>query len=887
MKYVCNDDCPYLFEGKVCIHFAYLQLKNNSFNTIQIDGKSCLLQTLCEQKSIVYDFYHSQEIIPNPREIFFVDSQTNSKTSFTIIGKQEFYDIFQRQNFIRPYYEENDKSRHYIDTPDDLYKFLESDCSTLYNYKMTKDLNEYYETQLKQLIQIAPEKISNLSLTSTLYSSCEKNEDVFFSNEQGRKTLFRHLRQFVESNESYFYFTGPVGIGKTTSLLLFQRIRIGSSYCFYLNLKYLKVTYKTNHFLENLLKELLILFSQTKLEYFKVAEDISNMYRYHWKEWSFSIFLQNMIKHLITYQKNFIFIFDQYKQHKDDNNFICQQLKDMIIKGKNKIKVIVCSSINDKKIGKGLKNYWLEETYLDCLPYKYYPELIRTQTFEDMYNGTTNEYGKLFNYLPHYMKKFNNVPETKIQSLLSQIEQHIKAKILELYNQNYLDCYNSLSKLVVSKMGTPLDKKDFINIVGGIPLKYITVKTENEKYVLSYQFPFVKIVITDLLAECSILMKIEEFQKAITPLDELSGDFFEKIIHNYIIQRGFFNITKMTKIIVDSVISLNVIKLSEKEKNKKRKSKENINENKLALDKADHLYLTQHKKNAKHFDSAILFNRNDRWQLILFQITMFKQDSKRLSRSTILDDCYLIQKNIKNISNDIEININDFHFFYIFCLEHFDSSTFSYCQNNKISYLIYSVCKNQFLSNSLELNQYTSVNFRFNFFNEYPFLNNARNTLNIVHNTVTFLQRKTQRKDDDKGIEDILNFNSIKTKEELLKIIENKEQLKKVEDFYLNFLFLDSKEIDFKYVCQYSYKIYTKYGYKLTFLGCEKSKGNCSCSNKNIIIVYQIKEGGYILFEDSIYVLDTDSLITKKEIINSMFHIFASESSVKFYYFIN
>ena len=352
-------------------------------------------------------------------------------------------------------------------------------------------------------------------------------------------------------------------------------------------------------------------------------------------------------------------------------------------------------------------------------------------------------------------------------------------------------------KLSKDTMNTLLDKKTFINIIESIPLKIITVNKENDKYILSYQFKFIKQVLMSLLAECHVKMNSQDIQNSLTPISELLGDCFEKIIHYFILQRGFFMLSKMTKILVDSVISLNIIKITEninkRKKSIKVKKIEQQGEKLLELDTTDQIYFVQSNKNAKHYDSSILFYKKGRWQLILLQITLLKNENKRLSRSDILKDCYEIKDNIKkNIDTTIDININDFHFFYIFCLESFDSLTYQYClNNNKINFVIYSIVRNQFLSNLLELNQISSVNFGYIFYNDYPFLNNARNILNIVHNTELFLKRKTKRDNtNNKGIDEFLNFDSIQTYEQLKKILNNDEKFKQIEEYILICYFL-------------------------------------------------------------------------------------------------
>ena len=213
------------------------------------------------------------------------------------------------------------------------------------------------------------------------------------------------------------------------------------------------------------------------------------------------------------------------------------------------------------------------------------------------------------------MKQMITIPEKKILSFLFDTERHIKNKILELYKNNYLDCYNNISKLSKDTMNTLLDKKTFINIIESIPLKYITVNKENDKYILSYQFKFIKQVLMSLLAECHVKMNSQDIQNSLTPISELLGDCFEKIIHYFILQRGFFMLSKMTKILVDSVISLNIIKITEninkRKKSIKVKKIEQQGEKLLELDTTDQIYFVQSNKNAKHYDSSILFYKKE------------------------------------------------------------------------------------------------------------------------------------------------------------------------------------------------------------------------------------------------------------------------------------
>ena len=127
------------------------------------------------------------------------------------------------------------------------------------------------------------------------------------------------------------------------------------------------------------------------------------------------------------------------------------------------------------------------------------------------------------------------------------------------------------------------------------------------------------------------------------------------------------------------------------------------------IEQEENVYFIQTSKNAKHYDSAILFNKNKKWKFILFQITLYKEEKKRLKRTTIMKDCYQIQTNIKKINEKVIIDIVDFHFFYIFCLEKLDTNTLTYCIRNKISFLLFSISSNQFLSKELDLTELSSI----------------------------------------------------------------------------------------------------------------------------------------------------------------------------------
>lgn len=862
-KLICQDGCSYLLDNNLCLHCAYDMLKNNNFQTINVNGNDCTCLKILMKTNIYYCFKAIQ-IIDNPRKISFVDLSSNIRTYYCV-GKEEFNNLFKSHNFLNPYFLTDDNQRVFLKNCTDLWNFLKSDHSIIYEFSLQEQTNQIFEEGMRQIIHKVD--LSNITLNSQLYSNCHQ---IQILDSKEREVLTEDLIDFSSGKNQYFYFTGPIGIGKTTTLLLFQRLQVGKYDVLYINLKWHKKNFEKSNFIEILHKELVYLCFQNLEQYQSIINYISNLYYTHKNLWSYMVFLREMITYLLKFtDKNFIFIFDQYKKKIDEDLYISKTLKEEIIN--KKVHVIICSSINDKEIGTNLKYLWKKGFYCDnMLPYKYYSTLLSTNSFINSYNGIQKKYGEKFNFYPCYMKEIVNKSEKEIENYIYKTENHISSKILELYGNNYVDSYANIIKLLSpSKIDIPLTKEIFIELVDKIPLKYICVSKREGFFYLTYHFNLIKEVLVNIII-CSLQnLSNEQFRNSIIPMKELPGELFENYIHLMILNTNpFRNISVLIKKEVDSVITLNPSSVKVQSEVPSDINKIFMIE-KNKIEQEENVYFIQTSKNAKHYDSAILFNKNKKWKFILFQITLYKEEKKRLKRTTIMKDCYQIQTNIKKINEKVIIDIVDFHFFYIFCLEKLDTNTLTYCIRNQISFLLFSISSNQFLSKELDLTELSSISFSNSLLKNLGSLSDNMQYLNTLHNTFnTFLNRKrriefTQEEANGGGEFDITKINSY---EELNKFLENKineKILKQLMEYYKNQINVEISIDEIKSLLLYQYTIYNQFKVYFDFIGKVNSKGSCEFSNNVIITVIECSKGSFIFKNDSIYDVINFKKITK------------------------
>lgn len=380
--------------------------------------------------------------------------------------------------------------------------------------------------------------------------------DFYFYDSINRKNLFQNFNNLLSNkNIKIFKFTGPSGGGKSISLLYFSRTHQN---IIYLNLKIIYKLFKESNVDEYLN---IILYEFNRLEFgerhneYKIAfEKIFKLYsdKSPWE------LLDNLSKFLHDKDIKITIIFDQYKdKYITNNNF--KNIKSYL---NSTFKLIICSSINNKEIGKLAVDSIIKNkgkivflTIDNQEDYFYYMNLCEKKNFEELFsdekNSNLNEEYRLFNFEPKYIRLLSFNQKTK-----DEIKNHILEKMTEHYKSLGLDKEFYFFN-IYSKIGKK-NSYDFLSLYT-IPLKYLNLILENESFSIEYKFPFIQNIIANELKEIDTK---DYFKKKKYKDNELyanlKGDYFEFASINKIneLKKSLFSEEIKYQITVKSIVEM-------------------------------------------------------------------------------------------------------------------------------------------------------------------------------------------------------------------------------------------------------------------------------------------------------------------------------------------
>ena len=524
-----------------------------------------------------------------------------------------------------------------------------------------------------------------LESLSILYDKYQKYEVLIkeFLLTEERKNFFKKLKSLL-SNSNFVSICGPKSIGKTTSLLYFQKIYYSRS--LYINLSYCKKLYETKR------TEELYLTICKELFNCLTFQEVNQVYLFLEKQQYNSLMdlLYKLIAHISgNYtRKFFFFIIDQYKEKIDKNNDIIEQIKNTLSNNK-KLYFIICNSLNEKDYRKALQLYHKNPNSF-FLNYLFVNKLV-TVTEKDLINLNEEEKqlllkcGNLFQYL----YKINEGKKYKVS--LDAIQKDIIKEIKDEINQYYEE--NDSRKIInnIREIHSILDRNipydRLFNVLNIFPLKYfiftidskdifsITDITENSNISLKFNFPIVMESLNDILYQNKKLINSINYQT--NNYLDFENDFNEFLwFSRFNYQYEMCHIKE--KIEINSIVKMKVE--DKKFYNFAIETMKNKN---------DSILIIQKEKNAQYFDTAILklVNKSEKkYELYLFQETNKKGANERLC-SVLLNTLKYYLRMLFKV--DLKINIEEVHFSYVFKGESPDNTTINYCITNRINYILY------------------------------------------------------------------------------------------------------------------------------------------------------------------------------------------------------
>ena len=233
---------------------------------------------------------------------------------------------------------------------ENVYNFDKDYLAYLSSYMKNYNLSLLFK-QEKQLAHKEKKKplesktIYALYYEEYFYENIEPNTEIFFSNNKDSNSISFNLNLLLYGQDNSlkeFKFTGPISIGKTTFLLYFCHL---SNDAFYINLKLLKK-------IDCIEKAYLLLKEEfTRADNFEDIQKIIDAYYIQGLDPIELVF--EIIDYFSKSSRNVLFAFDQYK-----DKYLNPKVKAKLDNLKENIKIVYCSSINDKSIHDECSKTW-------------------------------------------------------------------------------------------------------------------------------------------------------------------------------------------------------------------------------------------------------------------------------------------------------------------------------------------------------------------------------------------------------------------------------------------------------------------------------------------------------------------------------------------------
>ena len=689
----CNQ-YTYLTE-QLCLHDIWNEIdvdtlfKQMMLQKINVKGKEITLVNDFGGILVKYK-EKSLTLVSKPKLIHF--NSFNYQKDKIIYGVEEFENELKTY-FTFPIYLLN-KKRETIVGRAEIIIFFNSEADTIIEESFSFLTETDYEVNQFKRYMTMNEKDNFYKLTTNYeyYYDNELKSDHLLNLNNERKQFNLTILNFLYNKEHLLCIAGPYGIGKTTSLLYYQKMN-PSFKILYFNLKKMILLFnehatRKQDILKITINEI-IRISDSYQEFSQLNHYLAKYYTTSRTMWSFLVQLcTDIINYCQSNNQNIVIIFDQYKQKYDE---YYTNLKSLLeLNQNNGLKIIISSSINDSDTGLTIKSEWLNDNS-SILHYHLFGTLIDNEiiTNRDNLSKELKDCLEQFNYLPNIyyeIKEKNIVNDKEIEAFTNTKKRYIYNKINEFYRNDSSVMFWAI-KSIKENIRKPLEKSDFLKLIDFIPLKYITVKQINHYFILDYHFLLIKTLFEEIYFNLLKLNKysIKPNKKEIT----MSGEDFELLITQTIKNEGFISY-KINRIIkVNSVIDL--IELYNN----------NIIENDYYFSEIldENILFVQTSENDKRYELAILIYTEGKYKFCLLQISKFKTYSELLYKSTIKEDCRSISFNLRKNYN-IKVEEKDFYFFYIFLEETKRNSILNALKSRGIAWLTYSNNDNCFINNN-------------------------------------------------------------------------------------------------------------------------------------------------------------------------------------------
>ena len=367
-----------------------------------------------------------------------------------------------------------------------------------------------------------PKQYSPFFYDYFIYEDKQKeNEKIVFQNNEMRSIIFHNITIKLRCLKNFktFKFTGPSSIGKSFTLFRLSHICYNIAY---INLKVLFNKSKTNLF-----ETYSIIISEIKrfnLDY--NLEDIQMIINKNYTEnKSYLDLLLDLMEYLNKIQITFVFIFDQFKSKYVNNNLMNK------IKEFDNIKIVQCSSINDKEIREECLTAWLFKgknvLKLDEYNQDFYFYFEQLYFFKREINNLPNNIVfRQFDFLPKYIEKYKDYDDKN--AIYRDAKKYIEEKI-----DKFCESYNLEKSLLYANLNQIINKNfdygKFNKFIKYCPLEYFKIKFDAYEFKILPIFPFMLNIINYEYteSECYNYFKNEIYKRDLIINNLIKEDFFK------------------------------------------------------------------------------------------------------------------------------------------------------------------------------------------------------------------------------------------------------------------------------------------------------------------------------------------------------------------------
>ena len=735
----------------VCLHEIYNEIQNQKQFSVDEERLIIVKNTKLKirQLNSTYNILDENEerylCYIHPKKIQFKGNPSKNLILYSLIEFQDELNNGFKDSF---YYDE--KNKCYYTVCERIGSFLNNNYTMLSNIIMdTTEIQEYYnryhKSRKSQTISKAEQFNDNISVYS---NNIVKPDDSFtFFPSQERNSFIDEIENFMYNPndlDNFLFITGPSGIGKSITLLSFLNREFFRYSTAYINLGVIRKNSTIPGLMEKyFFRETVTLFKDFN-QYLELATEIRKS-----GATNYWYCLTRIIKYLINTQKSHLLFIDQYKEYGDNNERQLIKLLNLI--HGTKVKLLICSSINEDEIRKILINDWMSSsnTTKSIFTYHYYPSLAKVILKENEKGTLLETQLNRLGFLPKYYMILKKLPSnTQMVTFIENEKKRIYKKIIDFFEGKELSLFHLFmySRAYCDK---ELSLALFKEIIDFIPLKYYEIYKKDKTFTIIPHFPIIDEIINDYLP--SLVIKYHDSNLVNQNL-KVNGSYLG-IIFEYFIHLTFYQGNPFSKNLpINKVIRVNnLINL------KRLPDEIEITENNL-------YYIQPCQLNAKKYDSALLkINRKGEAKLIYFQITIGKNKNKILSQKDIMDE---FEEKIKiNFKKKFKIDIQkeNFSTYYILLKHNKAEKTAIMLSDEKIPFLYYSMKMNEFYDkNGIKIDHKYDFDPISDIESSEEFDNNLFICPITDKENFSYLQHKTQRKEEKKKLISLIMKDKIK-----------------------------------------------------------------------------------------------------------------------------